>query len=86
MLGLQFSTSVDNAECSGSDLLQDLVVIVHAVLGLDLHRLGDVLGVDVEDELVVVSDLAFLATDLLTGVRINCKNRDSRGLILMIFL
>ena len=77
MLSLQFSTSVDHTECSGSDLFQDLVVIVHAVLGLDLHRLGDVLGVDVEHELVVVSDLALLATDLLAGVRINCKNRDS---------
>ena len=87
MLCFQFSASVDNSESSGSDLFQDLVVIVHAVLGLDLHRLGDVLGVDVEDELVVVSDLAFLATDLLAGVRINCKDRDRKvGLILMIFL
>ena len=71
MLCFQFSTSVDNSESSGSDLFQDLVVIVHAVLGLDLHRLGDVLGVDVEDELVIVSDLALLATDLLASVRIN---------------
>ena len=78
MLSLQFSTSVDNSECSSSDLFQDLVVVVDAVLGLDLHRLGDVLGVDVEHELVVVSDLALLATDLLAGVRINCKNRDSQ--------
>ena len=73
MLSLQFSTSVDHTECSGSDLFQDLVVIVDAVLGLDLHRLGDVLCVDVEDKLVVVSDLALLATDLLASIRINWK-------------
>ena len=73
MLCFQFSTSVDNSESSGSDFFQDLVVIVHAVLGLDLHRLGDVLGVDVEDELIVVSDLALLATDLLASIRINWK-------------
>ena len=83
MLSLQFSTSVDNPECSGSDLFQDLVVIVHTVLGLDLHRLGDVLGVDVEHELVVVPHLALLATDLLAGVRINCKNGEIRILILI---
>ena len=71
MLSLQFSTSVDNTECSGSDLLQDLVVIVDTVLGLDLHGLGDVLGVDVKHELVVVSDLALLTSDLLASLRIN---------------
>ena len=75
MLSLQFSTSVDNTECSGSDLLQDLIVIVDTVLGLDLHGLGDVLGVDVKHELVVVSDLALLAADLLAGIRINCGNK-----------
>ena len=71
MLSLQFSTSVDNSECSSSDLFQDLVVIVHAVLGLDLHWLGDVLGVDVEHELVVVPDLTLLTTDFLASFRIN---------------
>ena len=71
MLSFQFSASVDDSEGSGSNLLQDLVVIVDAVLGLDLHRLRDVLGVDIKHELVVVSDLALLTTDLLTSLRIN---------------
>ena len=71
MLSFQFSASVDDSEGSGSNLLQDLVVIVDAVLGLDLHGLGDVLGVDIKHELVVVSDLALLTTDLLTSLRIN---------------
>ena len=84
MLSLQFSTSVDNTECSGADLFQDLVVIVDTVLGLDLHRLGDVLSVDVEHELVVVAHLALLATDLLAGVRVNCGNsKDRLGVILL---
>ena len=46
-------------------------MIVDAVLGLDLHRLGNVLGVDVKHELVVVSDLALLTSDLLASLRIN---------------
>ena len=71
MLSFQFSASVDDSEGSGSNLLQDLVVIVDAVLGLDLHRLGNVLGVDVKHELVVVSALALLTSDLLASLRIN---------------
>ena len=71
VLGLELTASVDHTECSSADLLQDLVVIIHAVLGLDLHGLGDVLGVDVEHKLVVVPDLALLATDFLASFRIN---------------
>ena len=71
VLGLQLATPVHHAECPGANLLEDLVVVVHAGLGVDLHRLGDVLGVDVEHELVVVPDLALLATDFLASFRIN---------------
>ena len=60
-----------HAKRSRADLLQDVVVVVHTVLGLDLHGLRDVLGVDVEDKLVVVSDLTLLAADLLASFRIN---------------
>ena len=71
VLSLQFPTSVDHSEGSGSDLLQDLIVIVDTVLSLDLHRLRDVLGVDVKHELVVVPDLTLLTTDFLASFRIN---------------
>ena len=62
---------VNNTEGAGTDLLQDVVVVVDAVPGLDVHGLGNVLGVDVKDELVVVLDLALLPADLLAGVGIN---------------
>ena len=71
VLGLELTASVDHTECSSADLLQDLVVIVDTVLGLDLHGLGDVLGVDVKHELVVVPDLTLLTTDFLASFRIN---------------
>ena len=60
-----------NSKGPGPDLLEDVVVIVDRVLGLDVHRLRDVLGVDVEHELVVVLDLALLTPDLLPGSRVN---------------
>ena len=41
---------------------------------IDTH-LGDVLGVDIKDELVVVLDLALLAADLLSGLGIDCGKR-----------
>ena len=68
---LDLSATVDDAEGAGADLLEDVVVVVHALLGLDVHRLRDVLGVDVEDKLVVVLDLAFLTADLLSSLGID---------------
>ena len=69
--GLDLPAAVDDAEGAGADLLEDVVVVVDAVGRLDVHRLRDVLGVDVEHELVVVLDLALLAADLLAGVGVD---------------
>ena len=71
MLCLQLTASVDNTKCSSSDLLQDLIVVIHAVLGLDLHRLGYVLCIDVEHKLVVIPDFTFLSANLLASFRVN---------------
>ena len=60
-----------HAKGSSANFLKNVVVIVYAVLCLDLDRLRDVLGVDVEHKLVVVPDLALLATDFLASFRIN---------------
>ena len=68
---LDLSATVDDAEGAGADLLEDVVVVVHALLGLDVHRLRDVLGVNVEHKLVVVLDLAFLTADLLSSLGID---------------
>ncbi len=69
--GLDLPAAMHNAKGTGADLLEDLVVVIHAVLRLDVHRLGDVLRVDVEHELIVVLDLDLLAADLLARVRID---------------
>ena len=37
---LNLSAAVDHTKGSGADLLQYVVVIVHALLCLDIHRLG----------------------------------------------
>ena len=37
--GLDLAAAVDHAERARADLLQDVVVVVHAVLGLDVHGL-----------------------------------------------
>ena len=71
MVGLLLSASVNHTEGSGANLLQHLIVIIDTVLGLDLHWLRDVLGVDVKHELIIVSDLALLTSDLLASLRIN---------------
>ena len=71
MARLDLAAAVDDAERARADLLEDVVVVVDAVLRLDVHRLRDVLGVDVEHELVVVLDLALLPPDLLAGVGID---------------
>ena len=71
MTGLDLATSVDDAKGSSSDLLKDVVVVVHRILSLDVHRLRDVLGVDVEDKLVVVLHLDLLTANLFAGVRID---------------
>ena len=68
---LDLAAAVDDAERARADLLEDVVVVVDAVLRLDVHRLRDVLGVDVEHELVIVLDLALLPPDLLAGVGID---------------
>ena len=60
-----------HAKGSSANFLKNVVVIVYAVLCFDLDRLRDVLGVDVEHKLVVVPDLALLATDFLASFRIN---------------
>ena len=60
-----------HAKGSSANLLENVIVIVHAVLCLDLNGLRDVLGVDVKHELVVVPDLALLTTDFLASFRIN---------------
>ena len=63
---LDLAAAVDDAERARADLLQDVVVVVDAVLRLDVDRLRDVLGVNVEHELVVVLHLALLTADLLS--------------------
>ena len=68
---LDLAAAVDDAEGACADLLEDVVVVVDAVGRLDVHRLRDVLGVDVEHELVVVLDLALLTPDLLAGVGVD---------------
>ena len=60
-----------HAKGSSANLFENVIVIVHAVLCLDLNGLRDVLGVDVKHELVVVPDLALLTTDFLASFRIN---------------
>ena len=52
-------------------------MVIDALLGLDVHRLRNILGIDVENELVIVLDLALLASDLLASVRINWKKKDA---------
>jgi hypothetical protein len=71
MLSLQLSAPVDHAKGSCANLLENVIVIVHAVLCLDLDGLRDVLGVDVKHKLVVVPDLTLLTTDFLASFRIN---------------
>ena len=60
-----------HAKGSCANLLENVIVIVHAVLCLDLDGLRDVLGVDVKHELVVVPDLTLLTPDFLASFRIN---------------
>merc|ERR1719158_1155775 len=71
MLSFQLTASMNHAKRSSTNLLEDVVVVINTVLGLDFHRLWDVLGVDVEDKLVIVPDLALLTTDLLSSLGIN---------------
>ena len=71
MLGLEFSASVNNSKGSSSDLLQHLIVIIDTVLSLDLHRLRNVLGVDIKNKLIIVTNFTLLTTDLLSSFRIN---------------
>jgi hypothetical protein len=48
-------------------------VVIDTVLGLDLDRLWDVFGVDVEDKLVIIPDFTLLPANLLSSVRINLE-------------
>ena len=77
---------MDHAERPCSDLFEDVVVVVDGVGGLDVHRLGDVLGVDVEHELVVVLHLALLPADLLPGGRVDWKTKKKKNLVINITL
>ena len=71
MLSLQLSASVHNSKGTSSDFFQDLIVIIDTVLTLDLNWLRNVLGIDIEYELIVIFDFAFLTANLLTSIRIN---------------
>jgi hypothetical protein len=55
--GLDLSAPVDDAERARADLLQDVVAVVHALLSLDVHRLRNILGVNVEHELKIIEFL-----------------------------
>ena len=68
---------MDNSKGTSSNLLQDVIMVIDALLGLDVHRLRNILGIDVENELVIVLDLALLASDLLASVRINWRKKDA---------
>ena len=68
---------MDNSKGTSSNLLQDVIVIIDTLLSLDVHRLRNILGIDVENELVIVLDLALLASDLLASVRINWRKKDA---------
>ena len=65
------AASVNHSKSSCSNFFQDIIIVVHALLGFDINRLRNVLSINIEDELVVVFDLAFLTSDLFTSVRIN---------------
>ena len=71
VLSLQFSATMDNSEGSSSNFFKDVIMIIDTVLGFDFHRSWNVFGIDVEDKLVIVPDLTFLASDLLASFRIN---------------
>ena len=71
MLGLQFATSMDNSKGPGTDLFQDVVMIIDTVFGLDLNRLRDILSINIKDKLVIVSDFTLLSSNLLACIRIN---------------
>jgi len=71
MLGLQFATSMNNSKCSSSNLFQNVIVIIHTVLCLDLHRLRNIFGINVKYKLVIISNFTLLSSDLLACVRIN---------------
>jgi hypothetical protein len=74
-VSLPFSTegqpaSVDNPEGSGSNLFQDVVMIIDTLLGLDVHRLRNILGVDVENKLIknVGETFFFIIKKLASGL------------------
>ena len=71
MAGLELAASVNNSKGTSSNLLEDVIVIIHTVLGLDLHGLRNVLCIDVKDKLIIILNLTLLASDLLSCVRIN---------------
>ena len=67
---LDLPTAVHHAEGPRADLLQNLVMVIDAVV-LDVDGLRYELGVDVEHELVVVVRMLGAATDFLAGL-IHC--------------
>ena len=71
MLAVHGDNSTHHSKGSSANLLEDVVVVVHAVLGLDLYGLRDVLGIDVEHKLVVIPDFTFLSANLLASFRVN---------------
>ena len=66
-----FSTSVDNSKRSGSNFLQYIIIVVHTLLCLYVHRLRNVFCINIEDKLIIILDLAFLTPNFLSSVRVD---------------
>jgi len=71
MLSLQFSTPMDYAKGSSTNLLEYVIVVIHTVLCLDFHWLRNIFGIDIKDKLVIISNFTFLSSDFLASVRVN---------------
>ena len=71
--GFDLSASVDDSKSSGSNFFQDVVIIVYTLLCFDIHRLRNVFCVNIEDKLIIIFDFAFLTSNFLSSVRVDCK-------------
>ena len=71
--GFDLSASMDDSKSSGSNFFQDVVIIVYTLLCFDIHRLRNVFCVNIEDKLIIIFDFAFLTSNFLSSVRVDCK-------------
>ena len=74
-----FPTSVDNSKSSSANLFQNIIVVIYTLLCLYVHRLRNVFRIYIKHKLIIILDLAFLATNFLSGIRIDwnymeCEN------------